>query len=202
VDEPLSSRHTSSTNPDCRTFFEIRERRRSCPCRDGPSAVDSPLTTLRLARCPRCQALFAICRRCDRGHVYCSPRCSVEARSESLRQARRRHRQSPEGRLDHRDRERARRRRRRIGAPRVGDHPSTPASASVSVEPSRVAAGSAVPSHPCSADPDPPEARLYALSSSPLPRYAHRLLRCARCHAQATHFARSRVERGARARPW
>jgi len=86
--------------------------------------VDPPKATLRLARCPRCQTLFAICRRCDRGHVYCSPRCSAEARSESLRRARRRHRQSPEGRLDHRDRERERRRRRRMEAARVGDHPS------------------------------------------------------------------------------
>jgi len=77
----------------------------------------------RLARCPRCQTVFGICRACDRGHVYCGPSCSELARRDSLRRARRRHRQSPEGRLDHRDRERARRRRRRE-ARRVGDHAS------------------------------------------------------------------------------
>ena len=77
----------------------------------------------RLAGCPRCLRLFAICSHCDRGHLYCGPPCSQGARRDSLRRARRRHRRSPEGRLDHRDRERDRRRRRRFEA-RVGDHPS------------------------------------------------------------------------------
>jgi len=77
----------------------------------------------RLAGCPRCRELFAICSRCDRGHVYCGRPCSETARRDSLRRARRRHRHSPEGRLDHRDRERERRQRRRLEA-RVGDHPS------------------------------------------------------------------------------
>ena len=80
--------------------------------------------SLRLARCPRCQRLFAICCHCDRGHVYCGRSCSESARRDNLRRARRRHRRSPEGRLDHRDRERARRRRRRLFGARVGDHPS------------------------------------------------------------------------------
>lgn len=43
--------------------------------------------------------------------------CAGVARRDSLRRARRRHRQRPERRLDHRDRERAR---------RMGDHPSAP----------------------------------------------------------------------------
>ena len=157
--------------------------------------------TLRLARCPRCQSIFAICRRCDRGHVYCSPHCSAEARSESLRRARRRHRLSPEGRLDHRDRERERRRRRRMQVARVGDHTSSLTCPSVSLEPSRVAAGSAMPRQPLSADPDPPEARLHVLLSSPLTFESIQLLHCSRCHAPATHFVRSRVERGARVVP-
>jgi hypothetical protein len=163
--------------------------------------VDSPKATLRLARCPRCQSVFALCRRCDRGHVYCSPRCSAEARSESLRCARRRHRLSPEGRLDHRDRERARRGRRRLEAIRVGDHPSASISASVSVEPPRIAASRAVPWHPQPSDPTPPETRVHALPSSPPLDETARGLRCARCQAPAIHFARSRVEQGARAAP-
>jgi hypothetical protein len=77
----------------------------------------------RLAGCPRCLRVFAICSHCDRGHVYCGPSCSEGARRDSLRRARRRHRRSPEGRLDHRDRGRERRQRRRLEA-RVGDHPS------------------------------------------------------------------------------
>ena len=84
----------------------------------------------RLASCPRCQSIFSICRACDRGHVYCGPTCSGLARRDSLRRARRRHRHSLEGRLDHRDHERARRQRRRQ-ALRVGDHGSfDPASCS------------------------------------------------------------------------
>ncbi len=158
--------------------------------------MDPPKATLRLARCPRCQTPFAICRRCDRGHVYCGPRCADEARSESLRGARRRHRQSPEGRLDHRDRERERRRRQRLEVARVGDHPSAPASTSVSVEPTRVAARSPFP-----ADSDPTEVRLHALSSAPPIFETLDLLRCARCHAPATYFVRSWGEWEARANP-
>jgi hypothetical protein len=182
-------------------FSGIWECRRSCPRRDGTWAVDPPSTTLRLARCPRCETLFAICRRCDRGHVYCSPRCSAEARSESRRRARRRHRQSPEGRLDHHDRERERRRRQRMEVARVGDHPSTTTSSSVSVESPRVVAFAAVPSHPAPADPDAPEAPHHALSSSPPVGEANRLLRCSRCHARATRFVRFRIEQGSRAAP-
>ena len=63
-------------------------------------------------------ALFSICRRCDRGNVYCGLTCRRTARRATSREARRRHRRSEEGRLDHRDHERARRARRR----RVGDH--------------------------------------------------------------------------------
>lgn len=80
--------------------------------------------TARQVRCPRCHTVFAICSHCDRGQVYCGVSCSAPARRDSLRRARRRHRQSPEGRLDHRDRERDRRRRRRLERARVGDHPS------------------------------------------------------------------------------
>ena len=57
-------------------------------------------------------AVFRICRHCDRGHRYCGERC---------RRKTRRHQQSPEGRLDHRDRQRDYRERRRR---RVTDHPS------------------------------------------------------------------------------
>jgi len=91
--------------------------------------------SLRLAQCPRCQRLFAICSHCDRGHVYCGPPCSLGARRDSLRRARRRHRRSPEGRLDHRDRERARRQRRRLFVARVGDHPSAPPPPEIKLDP-------------------------------------------------------------------
>src|SRR5215471_19730525 len=54
----------------------------------------------------RCGSIFYICRSCDRGQRYCSERCRQKARRQQRREANRRHQQSPEGRLDHRDRQR------------------------------------------------------------------------------------------------
>jgi len=68
----------------------------------------------RFCRAPGCGALFWICRCCDRGHRYCSPPCREKARLQQRREANRRHQQSPEGRLDHRDRQRVYRHRRTL----------------------------------------------------------------------------------------
>ena len=73
-------------------------------------------------RADGCGALFWICRCCDRGQRYCSCRCRSKARRKQRRDANRRHQQSPEGRLDHRDRQRAYRRRRALA--RVTDQGS------------------------------------------------------------------------------
>lgn len=59
----------------------------------------------------RCGTTFYICRSCDRGHRYCSERCRLKARRQQRREANRRHQQSFEGRLDHRDRQRLYRQR-------------------------------------------------------------------------------------------
>ena len=82
--------------------------------------MDQPL---RQKSCRHCNRLFAICAACDRGHAYCSPRCRAAGRRRSARAARARHPRSPEGRLDHRDQQRAYRDRRR----RVMDQSSTAA---------------------------------------------------------------------------
>lgn len=66
---------------------------------------------LRLRACHRCYAPFWICRPCDHGQRYCSSQCRASARREQQRLANRRHQQSLEGRLDHRDRQRAYRKR-------------------------------------------------------------------------------------------
>ena len=58
-----------------------------------------------------CHAGFWICRHCDRGQRYCSFACRAQARRCQRRRARSRHQQSAEGRLDHRDRQRACRQR-------------------------------------------------------------------------------------------
>ena len=65
----------------------------------------------RQKRCRACSAVFVICRSCDRGQRYCSPGCRVPAQREQRRRANRRHQHSPEGRLDHRDRQREYRKR-------------------------------------------------------------------------------------------
>jgi len=59
-----------------------------------------------------CGAAFWICQCCDRGQRYCSERCRLKTRREQRREANRRHQKSEEGRLDHRDRQRAYRLRR------------------------------------------------------------------------------------------
>ena len=67
---------------------------------------------LRDRRCRYCGRGFAVCSACERGQVYCSEGCRRWGRTLSLRAARSRHQRSEEGRLDHRDRNRALRARR------------------------------------------------------------------------------------------
>ena len=59
----------------------------------------------------QCHAVFLICSHCDRGHRYCSDPCRDQARRTQRRQANKRHQQSPEGQLDHRDNQRQYRQR-------------------------------------------------------------------------------------------
>jgi hypothetical protein len=79
---------------------------------------------LRQRSCRRCDAVFWICPHCDRGQRYCSAFCGVPARRQQRRRANRRHQQSPEGRADHRDRQREYRHRRRRIRARVPDQGS------------------------------------------------------------------------------
>ena len=84
----------------------------------GPS---EELLRQRFCRGAGCGVVFWICRHCDRGHQYCGERCRRKARRRQRRAANRRHQQSREGRLDHRDRQREYRDRRHR---RVTDHTS------------------------------------------------------------------------------
>ena len=76
----------------------------------------------RVCRGQGCQTVFWICTHCDRGQRYCSLACRTEARRRQHRAANRRYQQSPEGRLDHRDRQQQYRERR--CRPRVTDQSS------------------------------------------------------------------------------
>ena len=90
-----------------------------------------------------CGTIFYLCRRCDRGQRYCSPHCRQKALRLQRRQANRRHQQTPEGREDHRDRQRDYRQRQRA---RVTDKSSQPPPASASLSQRAVIA--ALPASP------------------------------------------------------
>lgn len=101
-----------------------------CPVPFG-NAMDHPgepshsgEVVLRHRSCRRCHAGFWICPPCDRGQRYCSAFCRIPARRHQRRRANRRHQQSPEGRADHRDRQREYRHRCREIRTRVTDHGS------------------------------------------------------------------------------
>ena len=53
----------------------------------------------RLYYCVRCHCQVLICRRCDRGNVYCAGGCAEHARKASLHRAGSRYRCSRQGRL-------------------------------------------------------------------------------------------------------
>jgi len=56
--------------------------------------------------CGTCGNEVWICKHCDRGHRYCSPKCSLEARRKSCAEARRKHQEKEEGRLGNARRQR------------------------------------------------------------------------------------------------
>jgi hypothetical protein len=78
-------------------------------CRFGCEDNQHP----RLFLCDRCRQQVLICRRCDRGQVYCGHDCALEVRRSRQREARRRYQASERGRQMHADRSRQYRARRR-----------------------------------------------------------------------------------------
>lgn len=70
----------------------------------------------RLFLCPRCRSQVILCRRCDRGHVYCLNGCAVTARRESRHEAARRYGRSARGRAVNARRQHQFRQRRRADA--------------------------------------------------------------------------------------
>lgn len=90
----------------------------------------------RFCHAPGCDVSFFVCPSCDRGQRYCSLPCRRRTRLAQLRAASRRYQASLEGRLGHRDRQRAYRQRQvatASSAPEksVTHHPSQPPGACV-----------------------------------------------------------------------
>ena len=64
-----------------------------------------------LCRGAGCTTVFHICRSCYRGQAYCGNTCRKKAKVQQDRKAKKKHQDSWEGRLDHRDRQEAYRNR-------------------------------------------------------------------------------------------
>jgi hypothetical protein len=96
----------------------------------------------RLFLCARCHVLVVICRRCDRGQIYCAAGCAREARREAQRAAGRRYQASDRGRATHALRSRRYRARRNA----VTHHGSPPASATASTAAGHSVGGGSTPS--------------------------------------------------------
>lgn len=69
--------------------------------------------TGRLYTCARCREQVVVCRRCDRGQIYCPSGCAALARRERQRAAGARYQASRRGRVVHAERSRRYRQRRR-----------------------------------------------------------------------------------------
>lgn len=67
--------------------------------------------TGRLFLCARCRAQVVVCRRCDRGQIYCGGDCSQASRRARLREAGQRYQLSRRGRFAHAERMRRYRQR-------------------------------------------------------------------------------------------
>jgi hypothetical protein len=73
-----------------------------------------PADCCRFFFCARCWVPTHVCRRCDRGQIYCGRGCSSEARRSRQREARARYQASPRGRQMHVERSRRYRARQRV----------------------------------------------------------------------------------------
>ena len=82
-------------------------------------------------RRPGCRKVFHICGSCYRGQVYCGDECRGRMRLQQKRKANQKHQDSPEGRDDHRDRQRVYREKCRLG---VTDHTSPVGTRSCTIE--------------------------------------------------------------------
>ena len=94
------------------TEVECGPSRRAC----SPACAEE--ASCRMFLCGRCRSQVLVCRRCDRGQIYCAGTCGQQARRHKQREARRRYQATPRGRAMHADRNRRYRARQRS----VTDH--------------------------------------------------------------------------------
>ena len=87
--------------------------------------------TARVFNCAQCHRQVMICRRCDRGNIYCGTPCSQSARRHSQHAAAQRYQRTRRGRLLHAERQRRYRSHRR----KVTHQGSPPSSLHASLSP-------------------------------------------------------------------
>jgi hypothetical protein len=98
--------------PECTGIERGNAARRT----DTAACVDQ--ASCRMFLCARCRGQVLVCRRCDRGQVYCAGTCAEDVRHELQREARRRYQATLRGRAMHAERGR----RYRARQQRVTDH--------------------------------------------------------------------------------
>lgn len=98
--------------PECTGIERGNAARRT----DTAACVDQ--ATCRMFLCAHCRRQVLVCRRCDRGQVYCARTCADDIRHERQREARRRYQATLRGRAMHAERSR----RYRARQQRVTDH--------------------------------------------------------------------------------
>jgi hypothetical protein len=99
-------------------------------------------TSCRMFLCARCRCQVLVCRRCDRGQIYCAGTCAQKTRHDRQREARRRYQATLRGRAMHAERSR----RYRARHQRVTDHGLTKPDNEGLSPPSNVDAVSSAPS--------------------------------------------------------
>lgn len=115
---PQKAKARTRSSPEPRAFYipaHPRARRlhwlyarnaRGCPVPSG-TCMAVPERSHRLYNCARCAVQVHICRRCDRGNIYCARSCAAARRRESLLRAGVRYQLSLLGACRHAGRQRA-----------------------------------------------------------------------------------------------
>jgi hypothetical protein len=70
-----------------------------CLSRPHPASRGADATTARFFLCAGCRVHVFVCRRCDRGQIYCAGTCAQEARQRFQQEAGRRYQASLPGRM-------------------------------------------------------------------------------------------------------
>jgi hypothetical protein len=106
--------------------------------RDGAFCLAFSLECLdrsyRIYNCAGCAKQTILCRKCDRGNIYCSETCAAERRCRSLQQAGARYQKTLKGRHAHAQRQKCYRQRVSVSEEKVTHQGSIPEQECVSLE--------------------------------------------------------------------